>query len=227
LVNAGCFLGKGNGFVQHQRKAIILYIEALQIDGAGPLIGPYKVTINANQAEVKVSNTGNAKDGWAHPHCHQNEKPCFGNYTDLYYHISKYELSTVVELLKIFLGTFNPDDVWGQNLGLWDLDYMFQVYTDLGKISKLEGRWNTEYKKWSKGKDLPEMAEGARCSYCDELEEECQCHFCEDCGEHEDDCHCEHCEDCGELLRNCGCDRCEVCRQLMYNCSCVEIVEAV
>jgi protocadherin alpha len=208
---------------------IILYMHPVAIDGDGPLIGPYKVSVDSAHAEVHIENTGNPKEGYAHPHCQQNHKPCFGNYTDLYYHISKFELSTVIELLNVFLGTFNPDDVWGQNLGYWDKEYMFKVYTELKKVDRLEGRWNDAYHKWA-GKNLPGIApeENTTCSVCGATLENCSCHFCGYCGQHEENCTCEWCDECDRNINECTCPRCSNCDARVIDCECgAEAQEAV
>lgn len=86
---------------------------------------------------------------------------------------------------------------------------------------------------------------GARCSCCEELEENCQCYYCECCEERYPDgcdrcsmcehcnrcithagCDCARCSECSELIESyrgcssCECDRCSECNGLESECEC-------
>jgi hypothetical protein len=185
---------------------VVFYLDAIPIEGNGPVIGPYKITCGVSTADMKVENTGNPKEGHAHPHCPQGGKPCIGNYTDVYYHISKFELCNAVELIKIFLSSVNLEDSWGQRLGNWDKDFMFQLFVDQGLERKIESRWNEDFKKWSKGRSLPGMEVAPNCTHCGFPQASCACEFCSVCGSRVAECTCERCDDCGERVVDCICE---------------------
>lgn len=191
------------GIQTTSNNSLLVYTEVIPIDGVVPL-GPYKVTLDIEDASIKVCNTANPKNHYDHPHV-SSGNPCWGNYNEILVHLSKGEILTTMELLHIYLSSWNPTDDWGSHLIYWDPKHTFEVFEEMGILYRLR-----DYRDIYREIFDREMEGYELCSNCSNEIDECTC-YCVDCGEHIDDCRCNYCETCDEHIDDCQCYTCEEC----------------
>jgi hypothetical protein len=194
--------------------------EPIQIDD-GPYLGGYKVTYSTTNKTLVIFNEKNPYTGGeilAHPHIPQGGQPCFGNYSDIFYRFETGEYYIGMEILYKFLSTYNPEDVWGRRLYLWDKEYYFKDMKERGLLRYIDEYYYKEYFEIM-GEHLPHVR---FCEECGLPRRECACSVCRVCHNHVDECTCWICPECGENVDegNCYCDRCESCGELIEDCEC-------
>jgi protocadherin alpha len=197
-------------------KVVFINTHPILVDNVVP-IGGYRIHLNIEANTINIENTENPQRDYDHPHVNCTT-PCWGNYTDVYTHLSDLELSTVFELIVRFLSSWNPHDSWGKNLIMWDAKYAFDTLKEMELLDTVPSEWADEYY------DVYGESLALTCSYCGCREEDCYC-YCPRCGDLKDgECGCNWCPECRELhernYRNCDCDRCEYCEELEDYCTC-------
>lgn len=168
-----------------EEKMIIVNTDKIKIfDDDALELGPYKIKMSFSNV-ITIENIGNPAHSYAHPHCPQNSEPCFGNFSDIYRHLDKKEYYTVVEMLHVFLSTFNPGDEWGAHMLWWDETATIKHYVEEGYDNRIPGRFNDLYYALT-GKCLrgyvPPITESSIdedhddwCYECDNPYSECTC----------------------------------------------------
>jgi hypothetical protein len=209
--------------VSSEEASIKVLIDEVYVDGVVP-IGPYIITLDIRKAAINIHNINNPKNGFDHPHVNYGN-PCWGNYSDILVHLSNGELTTTLDLVQVFLATWNPEDEWGKNLVNWDAKYTFETFEEMDMLERLHDYSreyeeifdrNFPYRNVCPRCGEPEDAYGdfscdCTCSDCGEWSDECTCHNCPGCGEHEDDCVCHMCPYCGRHEDDCECVFCPEC----------------
>lgn len=143
----------------------------INIDGIVP-IGPFDLVLYPWATQIKIYNKNNPKNGFDHPHV-RGGSPCWGNYTDIYYHLSKFELVTVVELLYNYLSSWNYEDTWGHNLVWWDAEYFFDFMEEVDYLRSIPTDHDARFFE-IRGEHLPQWLD-IYCPNCNRYRQECTC----------------------------------------------------
>jgi hypothetical protein len=224
---------------------IEVFTEAINVDGIVP-IGPYLIELSIPESRISIINLKNPQNGFDHPHVNRNS-PCWGNYNEILLHLNRGELLTTIELVEVFLSTWNPRDEWGSNLIHWDPKYTFTVFKEMNQLYRLD-RYQDLYQEIF-GEPMfndccpncglhpdncecycpecDEHVDNCTCNICSECGyhyDECTCYYCDTCGRHEDECICLVCSNCGINIDESGIDYCEDCNTCVdCGCDCNDI----
>jgi hypothetical protein len=155
-------------------RCITVTTEPILVDGIVP-IGGYEIQLHPWDSAIRITNTVNPKNGFDHPHV-SGHNPCWGNYTDIYYHLSKFEFTVVMELLHNYLSSWNYEDLWGRNLVWWDAKYFFEFMTEMDYMDNLSYELDTYYTEVHSGEHMPQWLAV----------------YCPDCGQYIPECTCSH-----------------------------------
>ncbi len=207
-----------------EESSICVDIEALpcesgeRVNVEPPVLGPYTLEIEPHTLSIRILNSGNPREGYAHPHCSNGDVPCFGDFTDIHGMITDGEYtSAVAQIIHGFLRCYNIHDQWGKHIFFWSPHYGFESLISSGTL----GDWDlSDYADEYFEIYGSNIYEDYTCEYCHEPLDYCICVYCSDCGDRISECECERCPNCNELIDDCECNRCSECGELDEDCCC-------
>jgi len=88
-------------------------------------VGTFRIVVTVGGG-VEITNMTNPKhkEGhlWDHPHV-QDHRPCWGNIQEgVNKMIAAYSFGAALQLILAYLQTYNPEDIYGKNITLWNDD---------------------------------------------------------------------------------------------------------
>lgn len=107
---------------------LVLYTEGLDIThpetNETAYLGEMKITIPSNaRRSIHFQNLDHTLVRRAHPHIDENGTACFGDMSSLVTELhSRNDIPGLLEILIQYLGSFNPDDSWGEVYGRYWFD---------------------------------------------------------------------------------------------------------
>lgn len=91
-----------------------------QDTGASRWLGAFDITINLENASIRLQNLNTMRQGRHHPHVTGNGEPCFGGHHDDFSQLATTgEMYLLFELLLQYLETLNLRDSWGAYGAYW------------------------------------------------------------------------------------------------------------
>lgn len=127
-------------------KGLNVVLEPIMIrDDPRLTLGPYIIALDVFNNKITVENTVNPRDGHAHPHIPQKGNPCFGSYSDIFYHLGNGDINAVVEMMHRYLQEVNIEDSWGQRVLDWNVDAGLQIFKEEGREALIPWDYNERY----------------------------------------------------------------------------------